>query len=141
MADDDVKTRVGMLVDKYRRGRSTAEIERLAGMKPGHLAHHLKPSVRFGRSPNLKVIERFAAALGAEMWEVSQAFFADAGVALDGPVLTPEQQQVVDTYALLTPERRRIAIGLLDALLADQAATVECGSPSIAQETSITSDT
>ncbi|PPK63494.1 hypothetical protein CLV40_12721 [Actinokineospora auranticolor] len=91
------------------------------------------------------MIERFAEALSAPVWEVSQAFFADAGLSLNGgPVLTLEQQRLVDSYALLNPDRQRIADRLIDALVADQAdqaAHDGCARASIAQESSVTPDT
>lgn len=70
---------VELLVAKYANGRSVKEIERQNELTAGALANFLKPSRGKGL-PQLRVMQRFAAALDASMAEVSTAFVKDAGL-------------------------------------------------------------
>ncbi|WP_121393512.1 hypothetical protein [Actinokineospora cianjurensis] len=140
---EQAKSHVEALLRRYRPGKSVAEIEREAGLRPGLLAQHVKPS-KLGRGVGVKVLERFRDALGAPLSEVSSAFFADAGVhdpvdqAGAGVPLTPQAMQFGVRYSRLTPSRQRIADGLLGVLEADQATAEQHRANSIAPEISIT---
>lgn len=113
---------VDLLLNKYAPGRTVADIERANKLPPGALGHHLKPSQR-GGAPRLEVMTRFADALGAPMWEVSQAFFAEAGVAMDrGEPLPPGAMKLLDTYLGLDDAGRRLAEKLIQVIADDQAA-------------------
>ncbi len=87
------------LIQRYCRGRSVREIERDNGLREGSLSHFLKPSQR-GRWPQLAVLERFAAALGAPLTEVSRAFAAESGVDLDDDLTATERQLITHFRAL-----------------------------------------
>jgi hypothetical protein len=118
----DAQRHVDLLLQKYARGRTIADIERENELTPGALGHHLKPSQR-GSAPKLEVLKRFADALSAPMREVSEAFFADAGVAMDGGEPLPAAaKQLLDLYLGLDDTRRRLARKLLQTLADDQDA-------------------
>ncbi|MBM7771207.1 hypothetical protein JOD54_001411 [Actinokineospora baliensis] len=145
MADakgQDGLSHVDVLIEKYRHGRSIAKIERDAGLKAGALSAHLKPSAR-GKSTSVEIIDRFKNALGAPLLEVSQAFFADAGVQLiPGSPLTPQAALLLLAYSRLGDDRQRIALRLVEALAADQADTERpIPADSIAPEISVTPNT
>ncbi|CRK55462.1 hypothetical protein [Alloactinosynnema sp. L-07] len=115
-------THVDLLISKYANGRSIAEIERENGLTAGALGHHLKPSQR-GGAPKFEVLMRFVAALDAPLREVSSAFFADAGAAMDGgEPLPPRAVRLTEQYLGLDPTRRRIADRMIQALVDDQTA-------------------
>lgn len=90
---------IANLVTRYAKGRSVKEVERAAGLKQGALGYYLKPSstTRKSRVPELAVMERFAAAYGADLDEVSQAFIMDAQLATGGHY-TPDELDLIRRY-------------------------------------------
>jgi hypothetical protein len=97
----DEYTFVAQLVHAYKPGFRIAALERMAGLDPGALKQHLKPSTARKRMPPHEVIERFAKAIGAPLWEVSRAFAADRGIPLDQPPPDPLELELVVAFRTL----------------------------------------
>lgn len=108
------------LIVKYARGRAIKEIERQNDLQEGALGSHLKPSQR-GRFPRLHVQQRFAAALGAPLKEVSNAFAADSQMGLlQTDPLPPHAKALIDDYLALDDSRRALAAQIVRAILQQQ---------------------
>lgn len=119
------------LIERHSRGRSIREIERDNDLREGALSHFLKPSQR-GRWPQLAVLERFAAALGASLTEVSRAFSAEAGVDLDDD-LTPTERQLIAHFRTLDEPVRSLVADFVE-MAAERARRSAKSSQSVIEE-------
>lgn len=111
------RSHVELLVARYANGRSVKEIERQNGLAVGSLGNFLRPSRGKGL-PQLRVMQRFAAALNAPMSEVSEAFVRDAG--LGGFDYTEDEQDLIRRYRKLS-DRDQIRLLRVMATFEDTA--------------------
>ncbi|MBP2479125.1 transcriptional regulator with XRE-family HTH domain [Crossiella equi] len=104
--------------EQHPNGKPVREIERDRGLTEGALANARKRA-RAGKVPTLVAMERWAAALGAPLDEVSRAFALECGVDLAAELSAEEDQLVADYRAL--PEGEQRMIRDLARLAADRA--------------------
>lgn len=109
------ETHIGRLVRKYAGGRSIRSIERDNNLPHDSLSRYVRGKWDH-RSLNLDVMERLAAALGASIDEVSEAFALDSEFPVHGRPLKVEEANLLDFYNELTPEGRIVLLAMAKTL-------------------------
>jgi transcriptional regulator with XRE-family HTH domain len=103
------ETHLQRLAKRYANGRTIKHLERESGLKEGALGNYLRPAKRDPGSkiPSAEVMIRFAAAFGAPLEEVSQAFIQDwvneSGIPV-GPgdaACTADEAELLENYRAL----------------------------------------
>lgn len=125
----DESTFVARLINAYKPGFRIAALERMAGLTPGALKQHLKPSTARKRMPPPEVIERFAKAIGAPLWEMSRAFAADRGIPLDQPPPDPLELELVVAFRSLPDCLREATRTMVCALAHSSQPATSDGEP------------
>ncbi|SDL00384.1 hypothetical protein SAMN04488074_108219 [Lentzea albidocapillata subsp. violacea] len=111
----DRETHIGRLVKKYAGGRSVRSIERDNNLPHDSLSRYVRGKWDH-RNLSLDAMERLAAALGASIDEVSEAFALDSEFPLQGRPLKIEEANLLDFYDKLTPDGRVALLAMAQAL-------------------------
>lgn len=110
---------VAALIERQARGRSVRRMELDAGIRVGALGQWVKPSTQnTGRMPAVAHLRELARALDVSVREIADAFALDIELPLGDPILSVDEQRLVDALRTLNRRDRSLAADFVQMLAA-----------------------